>query len=82
MVGLETALSVVQQTMVDSGLLDWPGVADRISFKSAPDRRGDSHGRPVSAGEPANLRLVDPAYRGTVDPRARVAQPQHSVRGS
>ena len=27
MLGLETALSIVQQTMVDAGLLDWAGVA-------------------------------------------------------
>lgn len=35
MVGLETALSVVQQTMVDTGLIDWAGVADRMSFRPA-----------------------------------------------
>ncbi|MFE2170204.1 dihydroorotase [Streptomyces sp. NPDC059447] len=68
MVGLETALSVVQQTMVETGLLDWEGVADRMSF--APARIGglENHGRPVSAGEPANLTLVDTSYRGVVDP--------------
>ncbi|MFD5685429.1 dihydroorotase [Streptomyces bacillaris] len=68
MVGLETALSVVQQTMVDTGLLDWAGVADRMSFRPAAIGRLEGHGRPVSAGEPANLTLVDPAYRGAVDP--------------
>ncbi|MEU3607016.1 dihydroorotase [Streptomyces sp. NPDC035033] len=68
MVGLETALSVVQQTMVETGLLDWAGVADRMSFAPARIGRAAGHGRPVSAGEPANLVLVDPAYRGTVDP--------------
>ncbi|MFE2480887.1 dihydroorotase [Streptomyces sp. NPDC059389] len=68
MVGLETALSVVQQTMVETGLLDWAAVAERMSF--APARIGglDNHGRPVSAGEPANLTLVDTSYRGVVDP--------------
>ncbi|MER6782909.1 MULTISPECIES: dihydroorotase [unclassified Streptomyces] len=68
MVGLETALSVVQQTMVETGLLDWAGIAERMSF--APARIGglDNHGRPVSAGEPANLTLVDTSYRGVVDP--------------
>ncbi|MET8754082.1 dihydroorotase [Streptomyces sp. NPDC059104] len=68
MVGLETALSVVQQTMVETGLLDWAGVADRMS--AAPARIGglSGHGRPVSAGEPANLTLVDTSYRGAVDP--------------
>ncbi len=68
MVGLETALSVVQQTMVETGLLDWAGVADRMSFAPARIGRAQGHGRPVSAGEPANLTLVDPAYRGVVDP--------------
>ncbi|MFE6852959.1 dihydroorotase [Streptomyces sp. NPDC057674] len=68
MVGLETALSVVQQTMVETGLLDWAGVADRMSFAPARIGRAAGHGRPVSAGEPANLTLVDPAYRGVVDP--------------
>ncbi|MCX5379441.1 dihydroorotase [Streptomyces sp. NBC_00091] len=68
MVGLETALSVVQQTMVETGLLDWAGVAERMSH--APARIGSlaGHGRPVSAGEPANLTLVDTSYRGVVDP--------------
>ncbi|MCX4524827.1 MULTISPECIES: dihydroorotase [unclassified Streptomyces] len=68
MVGLETALSVVQQTMVETGLLDWAGVAERMSF--APARIGGlaGHGRPVSVGEPANLTLVDTSYRGVVDP--------------
>jgi dihydroorotase len=68
MVGLETALSVVQQTMVETGLLDWTGVADRMSAAPARIGRADGHGRPVSAGEPANLTLVDTAYRGSVDP--------------
>ncbi|WP_156721473.1 dihydroorotase [Streptomyces apocyni] len=68
MVGLETALSVVQHTMVDTGLLDWAGVAERMSANPAKIGRLNGHGRPVSAGEPANLTLVDPAYRGAVDP--------------
>ncbi|MBW1604603.1 dihydroorotase [Streptomyces sp. JJ66] len=68
MVGLETALSVVQHTMVDTGLLDWAGVADRMSFRPAHIGRLAGQGRPVSPGEPANLTLADPAYRGQVDP--------------
>jgi dihydroorotase len=68
MVGLETALSVVQHTMVDTGLLDWSGVADRMSARPAAIGRLAGHGRPIAAGEPANLVLLDPAYRGTVNP--------------
>ncbi|MFJ4688587.1 dihydroorotase [Streptomyces sp. NPDC091377] len=70
MVGLETALSVVQQTMVDTGLLTWAGVAERMSFAPARIGRAEGQGRPVSVGEPANLTLVDTAYRGQVDPAA------------
>lgn len=68
MVGLETALSVVQETMVETGLLDWAAVADRMSFTPARIGGATGHGRPVAAGEPANLTLVDTAYRGQVDP--------------
>ncbi|QKV91584.1 dihydroorotase [Streptomyces sp. NA02950] len=68
MVGLETALSVVQHTMVDTGLLDWAGVADRMSHRPSAIGRLTGHGRPVAAGEPANLTLLDSAYRGVVNP--------------
>ena len=68
MLGLETALSVVQHTMVDTGLLDWAGVADRMSVRAAAIGSLDGHGRPLAAGEPANLTLVDPAASRTVQP--------------
>jgi dihydroorotase len=68
MTGLETALSVVQATMVDTGLLDWAGVAERMSRRPAAIGRVAGQGRPLAVGEPANLTLVDPAARGRVDP--------------
>jgi dihydroorotase len=61
MLGLQTALGVVAETMVATGLLDWAGVADRLSARPAVIGRLDGHGRPLQAGEPANLTLVDPA---------------------
>ena len=71
MLGLETALSVVQATMVDTGLLDWAGVAERLSAAPARIGRCDTgdraQGRPLAQGEPANLVLVDPSASGTVD---------------
>jgi dihydroorotase len=73
MLGLETALSVVQAAMVDTGLLDWAGVADRMSYRPARIGRCDTgphaQGRPVAAGEPANLVLVDPAHARTISGR-------------
>jgi dihydroorotase len=68
MIGLETALSVVQHTMVDTGLLDWTQAADRMSVRPAVIGRLSGQGRPISAGEPANLTLLDAAYRGQVNP--------------
>ncbi|WP_372733472.1 dihydroorotase [Nocardioides sp.] len=68
MLGLETALSIVQQTMVDSGLLDWAGVADRLSYAPARIGRVADQGRPIAEGEPANVVLYDPTVRRVVDP--------------
>ena len=68
MLGLETALSVVIETMLDTGLLDWRGVADRMSMRPARIARLEGHGRPLQPGEPANLVLVDPNVTWTVDP--------------
>lgn len=68
MTGLETALGVVQQTMVDTGRLTWADVARVLS--AAPARIGridEHHGRPIAVGEPANLVLVDPAATRAVD---------------
>ncbi|MFC5179660.1 dihydroorotase [Nocardioides taihuensis] len=68
MLGLETALSVVQATMVDTGLLDWAGVAERMSHAPARIGRLSDQGLPLEVGAPANVVLYDPSHRGTVDP--------------
>lgn len=70
MLGLETALGVVAEAMVATGGLDWAGVADRMSVRPARIGRIPSQGRPIAAGEPANLTLVDPDGAWTVDPSA------------
>ncbi|MFN8077480.1 MAG: dihydroorotase [Kineosporiaceae bacterium] len=70
MTGLETALSVVQHVMVESGLMDWSGVAQRMSSAPARIGRVADQGRPLAVGEPAHLTLVDAAARWTVDPSA------------
>jgi dihydroorotase len=66
MLGLETALSIVQETMVDAGLLDWAGVAERMSYAPARIGRVAEHGRPIEVGEPANVVLYDPSVRRTI----------------
>jgi len=68
MLGLETAVSVVAEAMVETGLLDWAGVADRMSARPARIGRVSDHGLPLAPGAPANVTLVDPAATVTVDP--------------
>jgi dihydroorotase len=68
MTGLETALSVVQATMVDTGRMTWADVARVMSFTPAVIGRVADQGRPIAVGEPANLTLVDPAARRVVVP--------------
>jgi dihydroorotase len=83
MTGLETALRVVQEALVDTGLLDWAGVADRMSVRPALIGRlsGDGaprHGAPLAADSPANLVLYDPAARDVVDPAAHASRSRNS----
>ena len=52
MTGLETALRVVQEAMVDTGLLDWAGVADRMARRPARIGRLPGPERALAAGRP------------------------------
>ena len=67
MLGLETALSIVQKTMVDTGMLTWAGVADRLS--SAPARIGgyENHGNNLAVGSKANITIINPSETWIVD---------------
>ncbi|MFF0612822.1 dihydroorotase [Nocardia tengchongensis] len=67
MLGLETALSIIVETMVNPGLLDWRGVARVMSENPARIVGLDDQGRPLAVGEPANLALIDPATEWTVE---------------
>ncbi|WP_432565246.1 dihydroorotase [Kineococcus sp. SYSU DK003] len=78
MTGLETALSVVQHTMVDTGLIGWDTLADRMSHAPARIGRLAGHGQPLAVGAAANLVLVDPAARWTVDPAAMATAGRNS----
>ncbi len=67
MLGLETALSVVQETMVDPGRLTWTEVADRMSYAPARIGRVADHGHLLEDGAPANVVLYDPSVRRVVE---------------
>ena len=61
MLGLETALGVVAETMVATGLLDWAGVADRMSVRPAAIGRVAGQGAPI---EPGSRRQPHPGRPG------------------
>lgn len=66
MLGLQTALSVVVETMVNPGLLTWRDVARVMSEAPARIVGLPDQGRPLDIGEPANLTVIDPAATWTV----------------
>ncbi|MFI0431585.1 MAG: dihydroorotase [Candidatus Nanopelagicales bacterium] len=78
MIGLETALSVVIETMVRPGLLDWQGVAERMSAAPARISGIADQGRPLAAGEPANVVLVDPAATTVVSGAASASRSRNT----
>jgi len=61
MVGLETAFSVVVKTMIDSNLMSWTDLVDRMSIKPAQIAGYKQQGQTIAENSPANLILVDTA---------------------
>ena len=76
MLGLETALSVAVLAMRETGLLDWRGLAERMS--TAPARIGGLPPPSLAEGAPASLTLVDPAARWTPDPAASASRSRNT----
>ncbi len=78
MLGLQNALSVVQSTMVDTKLLTWADVAARMSTTPARIGQVANHGRPLSAGEPANITLYDPSITRLVSEKELVSKSRNT----
>ncbi|PXA81245.1 dihydroorotase [Auritidibacter sp. NML120779] len=83
MTGLETALSVVQHAMIDTGTCDWNRIAH--AFSAAPARiAGDCDQGHISpegelrTGVVANLVLYDPDTTFTVDPAEHVSKSRNT----
>ena len=72
MLGLETALSIVNLTMVESGLMKWSDVADRMSSAPAKIGRYENHGLQIAVGKPAHITVMNPTATYRVD-RDRMA---------
>lgn len=78
MTGLETALAVVQATMVDPGTLSWRDVARVMSETPARIGRDEDQGRPLEVGSPAHLLVWDPRPAAPVDPAEHASRSTNS----
>lgn len=67
MVGLETALSVVIKTMIETKLLTWEELSNRMSIKPAQIAGYGNQGQKIAQGSVANLVLFDPKANWIVD---------------
>ena len=81
MTGLETALPVVQQAMISTGLMDWRRFAEVTSVRPAEIYGHQHQGRPLQAQEPANLILVDPGAGGAIAPEQHASKGRNSPFG-
>ena len=72
MVGLETALSVVVKSMIETKLMSWSDLVDRMSIAPARIAGYTNHGREIEVGAPANLTIIDTSLNWIVD-RNRLA---------
>ncbi|MEI6295571.1 MAG: dihydroorotase, partial [Actinomycetes bacterium] len=66
MIGLETALSIVAKAMIETGLMDWTTLAQRMSTTPAAIGGYDDHGA-ITVGNFANFVVVDPSANWKVD---------------
>lgn len=71
MTGLETALPVLIETMVSTRRMGWRDLARVMSSAPATIGRLTDQGQDLKAGAPANVTLVDPEARRTVDGEAQ-----------
>jgi dihydroorotase len=67
MLGLESALAIVNQVMVATGLMTWEAVADRMSYSPARIGRYEGHGQKIAIGNQANLTVINPTQTLRVD---------------
>ncbi|MEN3611875.1 dihydroorotase [Plantactinospora sp. ZYX-F-223] len=74
MLGLETALSVLLDVLGER----WDLIAERMSRTPARIAGLTEHGRTPAPGVPANLTLVDPAARRTIDPAEQASRSRNT----
>ena len=66
MLGLETAASVVQEVLIESGASDWARFAQVMSIKPAQISGISGQGHELAIGSAANIAIIDPLARRVI----------------
>lgn len=84
MIGLETAVALYAEALVDSGLIDWPRLIALMTIEPARlcglDRAGAlglGLGE-LRAGGPADVTVIDPEVRWTIEPAKLAGQARNT----
>jgi dihydroorotase len=78
MLGLETAFAVVNTELIRGGALDPLTAIERFTTGPASVRDVGGHGDAIAVGCPANLTVLDPDHRWTVDGAALRSKARNS----
>ncbi|HUU45436.1 MAG TPA: dihydroorotase [Acidobacteriota bacterium] len=76
MIGLGTALSICRQALIDTGVLDWPGLIARLTYRPA-QAFGLDAGR-LAKGQAADVVVIDPERVWTATPEALASKSKNS----
>ena len=67
MIGLETALSIVKKTMIETSMMSWSDLSERMSSAPARIAGYSDHGQPLRAGSTAHITVFNPTATWRVD---------------
>ena len=78
-IGLESALPLAVTELIESGLLTWPQLIDRMS--TTPARLWHLPGGTLQTNAPADVVVIDPAVRWTYDVRTSFSKSRNTPFG-
>ena len=81
MLGLETALALTIGELVEPGVLGLAEALALLSWRPAAIAGLGEHGRPITAGSPANLCVIDPSLRWVVEPDGLASRARNTPYG-
>lgn len=67
MVGLESAIPVIQTALIETGIANWADIERMLSQTPAEIGRLERHPRSISPGEVADITLIDPSSTSVFD---------------